>query len=789
MGVKPLRFVLLLALFFCNAVYAEIHPVDVSAESIALGASARVIKDQDKALSAAQLLDQPERYPGFQGEAINSFSFTDAAYWFVVPLNNPSTASLTRLLTVEPAWLDGIHITLAAADGSLLEFHGGDYYPFSQRSIMHRKFNASLKLPPGQSQLLVRVQTRDPLVVNMQLWERSAFYRADSHETAYLGLVYGVLGAMLLYNLVLFVAVRESVYAAYVGYVLIFMLWHATSNGLLYQWLWPTSPQWANWAQSVFIYLTVMAGLYFAINFLQLRQRMPRIYRWARGLLLTFFISSIVTALLGGYQLHVISAILWIIPYTPAVIIFGLLSLRAGNRAARFFLPATAAGFLGSGITALAVSGIIPFSFYTYRAVDFGMLIDAVLLSIALADRLKLARNETEQARTALFDAVQEHAQELETTVDQRTQELREANATKDKFFTIIAHDLRGPLGSLAMFYNDIVKSAEDFTDEILTLTRDTTNNTSNLLEQLLTWARSQRGEIDYKPQAFDLSLLTPEIEQLFSSQASAKQIQLDVDIDGPCWVYADKAMVHTILRNLTSNALKYTAAGGAINAEITCDSDLYKFSITDSGIGIDKAVQQSLFRLDEKPQSLPGTNNETGTGLGLILCSEFVQRNSGNIGVTSEKGKGATFWFTLPRASTQDIHQPDTVHELQRALTILVADDQQISRETTAQLLQAMQHSVYVAQGGAEAVQLAAEQHFDLILMDIEMPVVNGVEATRLIRTNNSEQTILAFSSYFSTEIKQLAKGDIFDGDLEKPLSRETLGAELHRLFTPITD
>ncbi len=787
MGIKTLRLTLLLALLFCTASYGTTNQVDVSAESVALGSSARVIRDQDKRLSAAQLLANPGRYRGTQGEEINSFTFTDAAYWFVVRLNNPAPAAVSRLLTFEPIWLDDIQVTLAADDGSLQQFQGGDVHPFEQRSLSHRKPNFTLTLPPGASQLLVRVQTQDPFVVNMRLWQQSAFYQADSHETAYLGLVYGVLGAMLLYNLALFLAVRESVYAAYVSYVFIFILWHLINNGLPYKLLWPSSPLWANWSQSVSLYLIMVGGLYFAINFLQLRYRMPRTYSWAIRILLLLLVSAVATSL-GGYKWHVTSAVLWVIAYTAIVIILGLLSLRDGNRAARYFLPATAAGFLGSGITALAVSGFIPFTFYTYRAVDFGMLLDAVLLSIALADRLKIARNETELARSALFDAVQEHALELEATVEQRTRELREANATKDKFFSIIAHDLRGPLGSLALFYNDIVKSAGDFTDEILTLTRATTTNTSNLLEQLLSWARSQRGEIDYHPQVFDLSRLTPEIEQLFASQASAKQLQLDLAIDGPCWVYADKAMVHTILRNLTGNALKYTPAGGGISAGLTCDSGHYKFTITDNGIGIAKAVQQSLFRLDEKPQSLPGTDNETGSGLGLILCSEFVQRNNGTIGVTSEPGEGASFWFTLPRASTQDIQQPDTPHELQRVLTILLVDDQQISRETVSQMLQAMQHKVYIARDGAEAVQLAADRRFDLILMDIDMPGLNGIEATRLIRATKRGQTILAFSSYFSTEIKQLAQGDIFDGYLEKPLSKEALGAALHRLFTTTT-
>ncbi len=760
--------------------------VDVSQPSIQLGSWSRVIRDADASLSAEQIFSQPQRYPGVKGSAITSFYFTDDAYWFVVPLYNPLHNPLTRLLVFEPIWLDDLQVTLLSNSGLHEQFHGGDYLPFSDRSLSHRKVNFSLQLPPGHSQLFVRVKTVDPFVVNMTLWETTAFYESDSLETAYLGLVYGVLGAMLLYNLVLFIAIRETVYAAYVAYVFFFMTWHIINNGITYQHLWPESPGIANWSQSISLYMIMVAGLYFAINFLQLPQRMPRTYHWAAALFAALILSFLFTTL-GGYQLHVTSGVLWVIAYTPVLIVFGILALMAGNRAARYFVPATTAGFLGSGITALAVSGLIPFNTYTYRAVDFGMLIDAILLSIALADRLKLARADTERARAELFEATRFHAQQLEEEVEQRTMELREANAAKDKFFSIIAHDLRGPLSSLSLFYNDIIKSPKDFTDEILMLTRDTTNNTRDLLEQLLTWARSQRGEIDYNPRPTDLRLLLAEIEDFFSAQARAKDIQLQMNVDAPCWVYADRAMVHTVLRNLIGNALKYTKAGGLVGFNLIKMDNAYQLRITDSGIGMSDQALQQLFQPDTKPQSVPGTLNETGTGLGLILCNEFVQRNGGTLGAESEPGKGSTFWFTLPRTNPVASADSPVAIPAHRPLHILIADDKAISRETSARFLHELDHTVSFASNGIEAVTLANKNDFDLILMDINMPLLNGIEATRQIRTNDRHPPIIAFSSYFKSEIEQLA-GDVkFDGYVNKPLSRESIVMEIERLFNTV--
>ncbi len=774
---------LLLSLALTTLSYAGTHAVDVTAESIPLGPWSQVFKDADGNLSAAQLLAHPERYAHFPGTEFTSFTFTDAAYWFVIPLHNPQSTPLTRLLVFEPIWLDDIRLTLVSADGHRQELRGGDALPFAERALSHRKINFSLTLPPGQTQLLVRVHTVDPFIVNMRLWERSAFYQADSLETAYLGLVYGILGAMLLYNLVLFVAVRESVYAAYVGYVFTFILWHLTNNGLLFQWLWPASPLWADWSQSIFLYLIMLSGLYFAINFLQLRHRMPRTYKWAIGLLFTIILSDLVTPL-GGYQLHVTSGVLWVIAYTPAVLILGLLSLMAGNRAARYFLPATAAGFLGSGITALAVSGFIPFSLYTYHAVDVGMLIDAILLSIALADRLKIARTETEQARSALIEAAQQHTEDLEAEVAQRTRELREANATKDKFFSIIAHDLRGPLGSLALFYNDIVKSSSDFNAEILQLTRDTTNQIRNLLEQLLIWARSQRGDIEFTPRALDLGLALNTTEKLLMAQANAKAISLSSDHHHPCWVYADEAMLLTVLRNLLGNAIKYTPHEGTIHIAVSCQDSVATLRISDSGVGMDTKTLQTLFRLDQKPRSRPGTSNEVGSGLGLILCHEFIQRNGGSIGAESSPGQGSTFWFTLPAVAQPGSEQHSHSAASHTRLSILLADDRAVSRETGARLLRELEHQVSLAEDGLEALQQATSREFDLILMDIDMPRMNGIEAARRIREAGFSGTIVAWSSYLRAEIEQLEGANYFDGFLDKPLTRDALSLELQRLY-----
>lgn len=745
------------------------------AAEVPLVPAARIVADREARLGVDEVLALPADAGIAADGTTASFGFSATTHWFLLSLVNPASAPQHRLLAFEPTWLDDVEVTLVGADGSRRVWRGGDTLPFAERALPHRQINFELDLPPGRSRLLVRTQTRDPFLVAMSLWERGAFFHADADEAAYFGVLYGAMGALLLFNLVLYFSVRERVYAAYVAYLAVFTLMHATYNGHAFGLFWPHAPAWANWAHSTFIYLFLLAGLFFTVSFLELRSLLPAAYRQARAFVAVVLVSFAASALLGGYRLHVMTSILWVVVYSPFVLWLGVRSFRAGNRAARYFLTATAAGFVGSFVTAVTVSGFVPYRFYTYRAVDLGMLIDAVLLSLALADRLRIARAEADRAKAELIEAGRSHARRLEETVARRTHELSEANAVKDKFFGIVAHDLRGPVGALSGLFNEVIKSPGDLDAEVLDVVRTTTLSTKNFLEELLTWARSQRGELDCRPVAVDMCRMLDETAALFSAQARAKGIDLDFTVgDECCWVYADVAMAQTILRNLTHNALKFTESGGSVRANLTREGAHCRVAITDTGVGMSPIVRDSIFRLDVRPQSSPGTRNESGTGLGLILCREFAERNGGSVGVDSEPGKGSTFWFTLPLAAREEVVDLQAVLENARALKILVAEDDKLHRDAAVRVLRELGCAPASAADGAETIRRASEDDFDLILMDIDMPAPDGIEATRRLRAAGCRARFVALSSYSRKELDRLADDVRFDEYLYKPLARE---------------
>ena len=229
---------------------------------------------------------------------------------------------------------------------------------------------------------------------------------------------------------------------------------------------------------------------------------------------------------------------------------------------------------------------------------------------------------------------------------------LEEALKTKDKFFSIIAHDLRNPFGSLRTL-SEYLQNNEDLSKEEIKEFAEIIHTSAcqgyDLLENLLEWSISQRGNMKWQPQEFDLVSSIDSNIRLVQANIHKKQINIDFKAEKSHYVFADKYMIDTIIRNLLANAVKFTYMNGNIEIAILEQEEQYCVSIKDNGKGITKDNQAKLFDLDNQYSSV-GTAMETGTGLGLILCKEFIDANNGKIWVESEGGKGSCFSFTVPK-------------------------------------------------------------------------------------------------------------------------------------------
>lgn len=230
---------------------------------------------------------------------------------------------------------------------------------------------------------------------------------------------------------------------------------------------------------------------------------------------------------------------------------------------------------------------------------------------------------------------------------------LQQLNATKDKLFSIISHDLRSPFASIIGLSELIIENLKENNfqgiEELITIIHNSSWQAMDLLSNLMEWSTLQTGVMKYTPEETDLVPIINEVTALLNGSAHQKSITISAKVSGPIMIYADRAMISTILRNLISNAIKFTHFNGNIIIVVDESVNHIRVEVADNGVGMSRELIDSLFRNVENISS-PGTRNETGTGLGLILCKEFVHAHGGEIRAESEIGKGSRFYFTIPK-------------------------------------------------------------------------------------------------------------------------------------------
>ena len=242
-----------------------------------------------------------------------------------------------------------------------------------------------------------------------------------------------------------------------------------------------------------------------------------------------------------------------------------------------------------------------------------------------------------------------------EAEIKYQNSELVKLDAEKDKFFSIIAHDLRSPfnsfLGLTQIMAEDLPSLTMAQIQEIAVKMSNSATNLYRLLENLLEWSQIKKGAFPFNPEVIQLSLIVDGCIEMIQVSAKNKDIEIVNDIAADAEVFADRNMIQTIIRNLISNALKFTPKGGKISlSAISSERHSIEISIKDTGIGMNRELIDNLFRIDFKTNRL-GTEDEPSTGLGLLLCQEFVEKQGGKIWVESEVGIGSTFSFSIPMA------------------------------------------------------------------------------------------------------------------------------------------
>jgi len=347
----------------------------------------------------------------------------------------------------------------------------------------------------------------------------------------------------------------------------------------------------------------------------------------------------------------------------------------------------------------------------------------------------------------------------LEADLLRKQAEAEAATAVKSEFLANMSHEIRTPLtgiigfGALLGAVEGLPPKAAGFVDRITTASQ----TLLAVVNDVLDFSKVDAGQIELDPHPFDPAGFISDTLGIVAGQAAEKGLALESRVEGelPAAICADSARLRQVLLNLLTNAIKFTARGGVTVSAAYSPSDggLLRFEVTDTGPGIPPELSHRLFqRFSQIDGSI--TREYGGTGLGLAICKGLVELMGGEIGLESQVGQGSTFWFTLPAAPADTAcagraDEPADQHV--GAAKILLVDDVEMNRELVAAMLSPFDVQLVEASGGAEAVEAAMRTPFDLILMDLQMPGVDGLAATRSIRANsdlNRSTPILALSA-----------------------------------------
>ena len=377
---------------------------------------------------------------------LSGFGFTDSAFWFRFDIDNPAAEPCDMLLVLRTSWLDTVRLYSPSGErrGAYREQLLGDTLPFAERAYARPQFLFLLRMAPGQHTHYLRLTSSEAFMTPVELWQPEAFHENDRLWSAYFGMLYGILLVMVLYNGFIWVSTGDRNYALYCAYLLSFFLMNFAYNGFAYQYFWPESPRLSNWSYAPFIYLYLITAIVFAMGFLESKARLPRLHRLLQGYLGLILACWLAVTLMGNTVLYNATPVYLIFGCTALILAAGIVAWSSGYRAARFFVLASMASLVGSLLTALTVSGFLPYSFASFHAAEIGIVLDVVLLSLALADRIKLLREQGEAAELRETQqklhsaALLAHANaQLERTVQERTAELARARDEAERFARI----------------------------------------------------------------------------------------------------------------------------------------------------------------------------------------------------------------------------------------------------------------------------------------------------------------------------------------------------------------
>lgn len=705
-------------------------------------------------------------------------------HWLRLTLVNNSDQTRWHV-HVDYPHLRSLGVYSEQADTTFLHYPLG-YQHLDKKNHALSGFMATLSLPKHRtSRLYLAVETDSPVIVPVHLRTDADLGIQTRLFSTLQGLFYGTFLVMTCFNVFIYFTTRDKsylYYVLYIGSILVFTLSH---DGLLREFIYPNHPFLASYNFHMMTATApILFGSYFCRHFLNTRYVLPvydLLFKCITGLCLLNFI------ILALYSHNPVPHSVMIL--TPA---FALIALSAGlhslithQQTARFFVIAWLALICGSLAWIMTLLDILPYNTFTYFSVHLGAALETVLLSMALGDRIK----SLEKEKLAIEQAAK-------VQLEDANKALAKSNTFKDEFLSTISHELRTPMNGIAGATEllEFTRLSEEQANYVSTIIRSSRDMMA-MVDDILTFTQSEAGTLTAKQEDVDLHVMIRQLLTLYRGRAAQKQIGFHLQIGEPlpARICTDRQKLRLLLEHLIDNAIKFTDQGRVdvsitVKAMTAGDSAELCCTVLDTGCGIPFEFQQDLFQSFRQADGSM-TRPKGGLGIGLALCKRIAGLLNASIDISSVPDSGTRVALRVPVGVPDTNEMPDNPAKDEqsnhRTARLLVVEDNPVNQLVLQTLLSKLGNEVFTARHGGEAVTLLDQQPIDLVFMDCQMPVMDGYEATRLIRSAgnaNRQLPIIAVTANVAANDRQRCLDVGMNDYIKKPISQRIILEKLQR-------